>query len=157
MRHKRHGGIYLIYELPRYTMSAALFLKQWVRFFQNSRGLLREHRITAHMDNRRPTGRMRPSISFNPALIHFSELTHIKLTSYDLRKTHHVFSHQGLFCNSSKFDYRFKTLYNKFKKGSVSNKWWSADHGLHATYNLASLVDTLALITRRISSTYMCE
>jgi hypothetical protein len=25
---------------------------------------------------------------FNPALIHFSELTGIKLTSYDLRKNH---------------------------------------------------------------------
>jgi hypothetical protein len=40
---------------------------------------------------------------------------------------------------------------DKFKKGSVSNKWWSADHGLLATNTLASLVDTLALITRRIS------
>jgi hypothetical protein len=40
---------------------------------------------------------------------------------------------------------------NKFKRGSVSNKWWSADHGLLATDTLASLVDTLALITRRIS------
>jgi hypothetical protein len=35
---------------------------------------------------------------------------------------------------------------NKFKRGIVSNKWWSADHGL-----LASLVDTLVLVTRRIS------
>jgi hypothetical protein len=40
---------------------------------------------------------------------------------------------------------------NKFKRGSVSNKWWSADHVLLATDTLASLVDTLALITRRIS------
>jgi hypothetical protein len=94
---------------------------------------------------------MRPSTSFDPALIHFSELIHIKLTSYDLRKTHHVFSHQGLFCNSSKFGYRFKMLYNKFKRGNVPNKWWNADHGLLATDTLASLVDTLALITRRIS------
>jgi hypothetical protein len=34
----------------------------------------------------------------------------------------------------------------------VSNKWWSADHGLLATDALASLVDTLALNSRRISS-----
>jgi hypothetical protein len=40
---------------------------------------------------------------------------------------------------------------NKFKRASVSNKWWSVDHGLLATDILASLVDTLALITRRIS------
>jgi hypothetical protein len=40
---------------------------------------------------------------------------------------------------------------NKFKKGRVSNKRWSADHGLLAKDTLASLVDTLALITRRIS------
>jgi hypothetical protein len=40
---------------------------------------------------------------------------------------------------------------NRFKKGSVSNKWWSADHGLQATDILASLVDTLAVITRRKS------
>jgi hypothetical protein len=40
---------------------------------------------------------------FDPALIHFNELTRIKLTSYDLRKTRHVSSHQGLFCDSSKF------------------------------------------------------
>jgi hypothetical protein len=40
---------------------------------------------------------------------------------------------------------------NKFERGSVSNKWWSADHGLQATDTLASLVDTLALMTRRIS------
>jgi hypothetical protein len=40
---------------------------------------------------------------------------------------------------------------NKFKRGSVSNKWWSADQGLQAMDTLASLVDTLALITRRIS------
>jgi hypothetical protein len=40
---------------------------------------------------------------------------------------------------------------NKFKRGRVSNKRWSADHGLLATDTLASLVDTLALITRRIS------
>jgi hypothetical protein len=40
---------------------------------------------------------------------------------------------------------------NKFKSGSVSNKWWSADHGLLAADTLESLVDTLALITRRIS------
>jgi hypothetical protein len=39
---------------------------------------------------------------------------------------------------------------NKFIRGSVSNKWWGADHGLQATDTLASLVDTLALITRRI-------
>jgi hypothetical protein len=37
---------------------------------------------------------------------------------------------------------------NRFKRGSVSNKWWSADHGLLAMDTLASLVDTLALITR---------
>jgi hypothetical protein len=40
---------------------------------------------------------------------------------------------------------------NKFKRGSLSNKWWSADHGLLAMDTLSSLVDTLALITRRIS------
>jgi hypothetical protein len=40
---------------------------------------------------------------------------------------------------------------NKFKRGSVSNKWWSADHGLLATDTLASLVDTLALISRRVN------
>jgi hypothetical protein len=40
---------------------------------------------------------------------------------------------------------------NKFKRGSVPNKWWSADHGLLATDTLASLVDMLALIMRRIS------
>jgi hypothetical protein len=40
---------------------------------------------------------------------------------------------------------------NKFKRGRVPNKRWSADHGLPATDTLASLVDTLALITRRIS------
>jgi hypothetical protein len=40
---------------------------------------------------------------------------------------------------------------NKFKKGRVSNKRWSADHGLLATNTLASLVDTLALIRRRMS------
>jgi hypothetical protein len=34
--------------------------------------------------------------------------------------------------------------------GRVSNKRWSADHGLLATDTLALLVDTLALITRRI-------
>jgi hypothetical protein len=32
----------------------------------------------------------------------------------------------------------------------MSNKWWSADHSLLATDTLASLVDTLALITRRV-------
>jgi hypothetical protein len=40
---------------------------------------------------------------------------------------------------------------NKFKRGSVSNKWWSADHGLLAMDTLASLVDMLALITRRMN------
>jgi hypothetical protein len=40
---------------------------------------------------------------------------------------------------------------NKFKRGSVSNKWWGADHGLPATDTLASLVDMLALITRHIT------
>jgi hypothetical protein len=40
---------------------------------------------------------------------------------------------------------------NKFKRGGVSNKWCSADHGLLATDTLASLVDTLALIMRHIS------
>jgi hypothetical protein len=40
---------------------------------------------------------------------------------------------------------------NKFKWGSVSNKWWSAGHGLLATDILASLVDALALMTWRIS------
>jgi hypothetical protein len=39
----------------------------------------------------------------------------------------------------------------KFKRGSLSNKWWSVDHGLVSTDTLASLVDTLALITRHIS------
>jgi hypothetical protein len=33
----------------------------------------------------------------------------------------------------------------------VSNKWWSADHGLLATDTLASLVDTFTLITQRKS------
>jgi hypothetical protein len=140
MRRKRHGRLWItaVYN-ECHSISEAVG-----RFFQNSRGLLREDCITTHMGNRRSAGRMRPSTSFDPALIHFSELTHIKLTSYDLRKTNNVFSHQGLFCDSWKFGYRFKTLYNIFKRGSVSNKWWSADHGL------ASLVDTLALITWRI-------
>jgi hypothetical protein len=40
---------------------------------------------------------------------------------------------------------------NKFKRGGVSNKWWSADHGLLATDILGSLVDKLALIMGRIS------
>jgi hypothetical protein len=40
---------------------------------------------------------------------------------------------------------------NKFKGGSVSNKWWGTDHGLLATDTLSPLVDTLALMTRRIS------
>jgi hypothetical protein len=40
---------------------------------------------------------------------------------------------------------------NKCKSGKVSCKRWSADHGLQATESLASLGDTLALITRRIS------
>jgi hypothetical protein len=40
---------------------------------------------------------------------------------------------------------------NKFKRGSVSEKWWSADHSLLSTDTLASLVDTLALVTPRIS------
>jgi hypothetical protein len=38
------------------------------------------------MGNRLPAGRMRPSTSFDPALIHFSELTHIKLTSWLAQK-----------------------------------------------------------------------
>jgi hypothetical protein len=46
-------------------------------------------------------------------------------------------------------DLRRYFLCNKLKRGSVSKKW-SADHGLLATDTLASLVDTLALITRRI-------
>jgi hypothetical protein len=33
----------------------------------------------------------------------------------------------------------------------MSNKWWSAGHSLLATDTLASRVDTLALITWRIS------
>jgi hypothetical protein len=40
---------------------------------------------------------------------------------------------------------------NKFKRGRVSYKWWSANHGLLPSDTLASLVDTLALITRHIS------
>jgi hypothetical protein len=40
---------------------------------------------------------------------------------------------------------------NKFKRERVSNKRLSADHGLLATETLGSPVDTLALITRRIS------
>jgi hypothetical protein len=56
--------------------------------------------IITHMGNRRLAGRMQPSTSFDPALTHFRELTHIKLMSYDLRKKHHVFSQQGLFCDS---------------------------------------------------------
>jgi hypothetical protein len=40
---------------------------------------------------------------------------------------------------------------NKFKRGSVSKKWCSVDHGLLATDTLASQIDTLALITWRIS------
>jgi hypothetical protein len=39
---------------------------------------------------------------------------------------------------------------NKFKRGSMSRKWWSADHGLQATDTLTWLVHTLALITQRI-------
>jgi hypothetical protein len=42
-------------------------------------------------------------------------------------------------------------LYNRFQRGRVSNKRWSADHGLLVTDTLVSLVDTLALITRLIS------
>jgi hypothetical protein len=68
--------------------------------------------IRPHIGNGQPAGRMQPSTSFDPALIHFSELTHNKLMLYDLRKTHHVFSHQGLFCDSLKFCYRFKTLFS---------------------------------------------
>jgi hypothetical protein len=49
-------------------------------------------------------GQMRPSTSFDPALIDFSELTHIKLISYDTM----FFPPQGLFCDSSKYGYRFK-------------------------------------------------
>jgi hypothetical protein len=98
------------------------------------------------MSNRRPAGRMRPSTSFHPALIHFSELTHIKLASYDLRKIHNVFSHQGLFCDSSKFGYRFKTLFPTNLNGEAC----PTSGGVRTTDNLASLVDTLALITRRI-------
>jgi hypothetical protein len=30
----------------------------------------------SHTDNRRPVGRMRPSTSLDPALIHFNELPH---------------------------------------------------------------------------------
>jgi hypothetical protein len=48
-------------------------------------------------------------------------------------------------------DLRYYFPCNKFKRGSVSNKWWGADHGLLATDTLALLVDTLALITRHIS------
>jgi hypothetical protein len=94
------------------------------------------------MSNRRP----------DPALIHFSELTHIKLTSYDLRKT--MFSPTKVSfvtVQTLVIDLRRYFPCNKFKRGSVSNRWWSADDGFLATDALASLVDTLALITRRIS------
>jgi hypothetical protein len=40
---------------------------------------------------------------------------------------------------------------NKFKRGRVSNKRWSADHGLLATDTLASLVDML-LCANRLNS-----
>jgi hypothetical protein len=40
---------------------------------------------------------------------------------------------------------------NKFKSGRMSNKRWSADHGLLDMDTLASLVDTLALIMRCMS------
>jgi hypothetical protein len=50
-----------------------------------------------------------------------------------------------------KKDLRRCFLCNKFKRGGVSNKWWTADHGLLVTDALASLVGTLALITQRIS------
>jgi hypothetical protein len=33
----------------------------------------------------------------------------------------------------------------------MSSKWWGADHGLQATDTLASLADTFAIITGRIS------
>jgi hypothetical protein len=39
---------------------------------------------------------------------------------------------------------------NNVRRGRVSNKSWRADHDLPATGTLASLVGTLALITRRI-------
>jgi hypothetical protein len=48
-------------------------------------------------------------------------------------------------------DLRRYFLCNKFKRRSVSNKWWSADHGLLARDTLVSLFDKLALITWRIS------
>jgi hypothetical protein len=40
-------------------------------------------------------------------------------------------------------DLRRYFLSNKFKSGRVSNKRWSADHGLLDTDTLASLVDSL--------------
>jgi hypothetical protein len=80
-------------------------------------------------------------------------LIDIKMTSYYLSKTHYVFSHQGssVTVQNSVIDLRRYFPCNKFKMGRVSNKRWSADHGLLATDTFASLVDTLALITRHIS------
>jgi hypothetical protein len=42
---------------------------------------------------------------------------------------------------NSVIDLRHYFPCNKFKRGRVSNKMWSADHGLLATDTLASLVD----------------
>jgi hypothetical protein len=52
---------------------------------------------------------------------------------------------------SSVIDLRRYFPCNRFKRGRVSNKKWSADHSLLATDTLASLVDGLAIITRCIS------
>jgi hypothetical protein len=51
----------------------------------------------------------------------------------------------------SVIDLRRYSPCNKFKRGRVSNNRWSVDHGLLAVDTLMSLVDTLALITWRIS------
>jgi hypothetical protein len=93
-------------------------------------------------------GRMRPSTSFDLALIHFSELTHIKLTSYDL-----LYMTKASFVTVQNLviDLRRYFPCNKFKRGNVCKKWWSADHGLLAMDTLALLVGTLALIMGHIS------
>jgi hypothetical protein len=94
------GTTYLILQLADSQLSSSSLTSS--KIYSRTSPL---HSDITKMGNRRPAGRIRPLTSFDPALIHFSELTNIKLTSYDLRKTHHVFSHQGLFCDSSKSGY----------------------------------------------------
>jgi hypothetical protein len=61
---------------------------------------------TPHMCNRRPAGRMRPSTSYDPALIHFSGLTHIKLNLGCLHPVARVISDDVGFNPSTQRHYR---------------------------------------------------